>query len=155
MSFNPNNFIKIADDLVKDKNYDNESGYRTVIGRAYYGCYLYARDGLGLQKWQPTKGKGGEIHKVVSTTLKSKDGLKGDLLSTLRRKRNLADYISDKTEVRFFRSIYRNPSELITALWTIKESVLKGLGVGFNLPPKTIKIINYLILCQYLRRPIS
>ena len=98
MSFKPIDFLKIADDLLKDKNYDHPAGYRTVIGRAYYGCFLCSRDRLGLQKWQPRKGKKRvEIHKIVIGTLKSKDGMKGDFLSKLRRKRNDADYDMDLT----------------------------------------------------------
>ena len=96
MSFKPTDFLKIADDLLKDKNYDHPAGYRTVIGRAYYGCFLYTRDSLGLQTWQPRKGKKrGEIHKVVIGTLKSRDSMKGDCLSKLRRKRNDSDYNLD------------------------------------------------------------
>lgn len=58
------------------------------------------------------------------------------------RKRNLIEFISDITEVNFFRSKYKSSNDLITALWTIKESVLKGLGEGFNYSPKTIRIRN-------------
>ena len=93
MSFNPNDFIKIADDLLKDKNYDHPAGYRTIIGRTYYGCFLHFRDIFGLQSWRPRSGrKKGEIHQVVITTLKSRDRTKGDFLWRLRNKRNAADY---------------------------------------------------------------
>lgn len=93
MSFNPTDFLKIADSLLKDKKYDNAAVYRTVIGRAYYGCFLYTRNNLGLQNWQPRKGgKKGDIHYIVIMTLKSKDQKKGDFLWSLRNKRNKADY---------------------------------------------------------------
>ena len=48
------------------------------------------------QSHHPRKGKKrGDIHKIVIGTLKSKDGMKGDFLSKLRRKRNDADYDMD------------------------------------------------------------
>ena len=118
MSFKPTDFLSIAEDLVKDKDYDHAAGYRTIIGRAYYGCFLYARDGLGLQNWQPTKDKKrGEIHREVITLLKSKDSTRGDFLSKLRWKRNNADYnlnlIIDKNDaiyaIKLAKKITANP----------------------------------------------
>ena len=40
--FNPDDFLILANKLIDDNDYTDESRYRTVIGRAYYSAFLTA-----------------------------------------------------------------------------------------------------------------
>lgn len=53
---------------------------------------------------------------------------------------DLLKYLADDREIDLFKDIFNDPSDLITAIWTIKEAILKGLGIGFGLSPKQLRI---------------
>jgi hypothetical protein len=52
MVFDPNKFLNLAIYLRIDsnRNYDTESKYRTVIGRAYYAAFLFSKKFLEEEK---------------------------------------------------------------------------------------------------------
>lgn len=53
---------------------------------------------------------------------------------------DLLKYLADDDEIAILKTGFKSPSDLITAIWTIKEAVLKGLGIGFGITPKELKI---------------
>ena len=94
MSIESHDFINLANKLLNDKGYkDNEATFRTIISRAYYGCFLYLIPKLGLNyTTYLRKHKQGEIHQKVIDTLKDRDPTSGSFLESLRRSRNKSDY---------------------------------------------------------------
>jgi uncharacterized protein (UPF0332 family) len=98
MSYDWQQYIQMADELNQSPitlTVDTETCHRTAISRAYYGCFIQARnllrdfDGYILPR-------GAEIHAFVIRELKTDgDGRRyriGRNLSTLREYRNLVDY---------------------------------------------------------------
>ena len=49
-------------------------------------------------------------------------------------------YISDPQEVEELREAREPTADLVTRIWTLKEAVMKGLGVGLNISPKQLRI---------------
>jgi len=88
--YDPREFYRLANKLVDDINYDQDSRNRTAIGRAYYSAFLFARKRL------QDLGKGFSsdyrVHEEVITSLGEKNHLAGSHLNTLRDHRNDADY---------------------------------------------------------------
>lgn len=95
MGFDCNDFLKLSKALLADSNYcDNtfsEAAMRTIISRAYYAAFLYARQQLE-QKHRVRFNKKARVHKQVMIKLKTYDRTLGGLLHTLRENRNKADY---------------------------------------------------------------
>ena len=46
MPITPKEFNDLAKSLIKDKNYENEPGWRTAISRLYYGAFLGIRENM-------------------------------------------------------------------------------------------------------------
>lgn len=55
---------------------------------------------------------------------------------------DLLEYLADDREIDSLKNVFKDTSDLITVIWTVKESVLKGLGIGFGLSPKQLKIFS-------------
>jgi phosphopantetheinyl transferase len=62
-----------------------------------------------------------------------------DIEKVRAHKRIMLDYIATEPESRLFRS---SLNENITAIWTIKESVMKAVGIGLGLSPKQLIILR-------------
>jgi len=56
------------------------------------------------------------------------------------RKKLLLHYIAEQQELVRVKDFFGTDTDETTLIWTIKESVMKGLGVGMNIPPKQIVI---------------
>jgi phosphopantetheinyl transferase len=55
-------------------------------------------------------------------------------------KDSLATYIAEDKELDLVQDFFHSHTDKITLVWTIKESVMKALGVGFKISPKRVKI---------------
>ena len=94
MSFDPKEFIELASSLNGDKlltNISEEAIKRTIIGRAYYGAFLYARNKVGYQI-----DKTGNVHYKVAQLFTDKIDMTeqkiGKYLGELHDFRKTADY---------------------------------------------------------------
>ena len=83
MTFDPNEFLRLADELGQHTN--DEAKLRVAIGRAYYSVMLRTRKGLGVT------GKR-NIHNRVIVSLRKVDKAAGDQLAKLETLRGVADY---------------------------------------------------------------
>jgi phosphopantetheinyl transferase len=52
----------------------------------------------------------------------------------------LLRYISSPKEIGLVRNFFGKSTNYITLIWVIKEAVLKGLGTGFGVSPRQVKI---------------
>ena len=103
MSFDPYQFLEIANDILDIRYLQTPGGYRTSVNRVYYASFLYIRKFIqeaGIRIRQDYNQ-----HEDVITILKEHDYFRGDLLYKLRRERNKADYnlnanISNKITLR-------------------------------------------------------
>ena len=84
MSFDPNDFLRVADGLAQGS--DDEASLRTAVGRAYYGVFLQARERLGIH------GQRRRVHGIVIGRLRSADPAAGNQLDKLEALRGAADY---------------------------------------------------------------
>ena len=57
-------------------------------------------------------------------------------------KKSLLNYIADKEEIDLVKDFFGIQTDVITLIWIIKESVMKGIGTGFSISPKQVKIIR-------------
>jgi len=58
--------------------------------------------------------------------------------------RELVDYIVDQRELNVVaRTIQGSTDQLVTTVWTIKEAVMKALGFGLAIAPKSVVISNH------------
>ena len=55
---------------------------------------------------------------------------------------SLANYIAESNELILVQDFFNDQTDKITLTWTIKESVMKALGVGFKISPKQVKIVG-------------
>lgn len=94
MIFDPKKYIVLANDIINDSNYDEQTRYRSSISRAYYAAFLVARDKLKAKYpiYFKENDDNENIHKKIIEFLKSTHPHIGDMLFNLRRKRNKADY---------------------------------------------------------------
>lgn len=73
-------------------------------------------------------------------------------------KDSLANYISEADELSIVQDFFNTQMDKITLVWTIKESVMKALGVGFKISPRQVKItrrINKFFEVEVLDSKIS
>lgn len=92
MPLDPELFLDQARRLAGDA--ENEADYRSAISRAYYACHLVARDALfGVD----ARGGGRPWRWRVINSVDKVPGLRYDarLLRTLKRMREVADYVTD------------------------------------------------------------
>ena len=57
-------------------------------------------------------------------------------------KKSLLDYITNQNEADLVQDFFGTQTDIISLVWVIKESVMKGVGVGFGIPPKQVEIIG-------------
>jgi len=55
---------------------------------------------------------------------------------------SLANYIAEPEELLLVENFFNNQTDKITLVWTVKESVMKALGIGFKISPKQVKIVG-------------
>ena len=106
--FDPADFFTLAQALITDSS--SEASVRSAIGRAYYACYLTARDELyGIDATRLTNSekkrlvpKSPSVHGAVRVAVATNRNLKpgkakrlADQLSQLFELRKLADYERD------------------------------------------------------------
>lgn len=86
MAFDPVEFYRLGGEIFNRQD-GSEREYRTVIGRAYYGAFLAARDKAGITS------ASGSIHlETANHYLKTNQSAIGNRLNGLRLQRNAADY---------------------------------------------------------------
>ncbi len=56
--------------------------------------------------------------------------------------RSLLSYVAGTEELDHVRNYYDHGIDEITIIWTIKESVMKGLGSGLDMNPKQVRITD-------------
>jgi uncharacterized protein (UPF0332 family) len=82
--------LEIANKLLADRKYQDEAGWRTAVGRAYYAAFLRTKKKLEeLGSSFPDTEK---IHQEVIQKLMERHTDLGNKLDTLRDKRVDADY---------------------------------------------------------------
>jgi len=93
MSFNPLELLRLCKSLNKVASGVNpETIARTIISRAYYSAFLYAREYLRIKHHVLFTGKG-QDHIIVENALMTKvDRQLGSTIRTLRENRRVADY---------------------------------------------------------------
>lgn len=118
MSFNSIDFYHLAIwlDTQQDSNLI-EARMRTIISKAYYGAFLFARDKAGITD------NSGYVHELVQKHYYAvkKSKLANDL-NKLRFERNKADYKLNQTIT---------PLNAKNAL-SISRNILKNLGATLN-----------------------
>ena len=55
---------------------------------------------------------------------------------------SLANYIAEPKELLLVENFFNDQTDKITLVWTIKESVMKAMGIGFKISPKQVKILR-------------
>jgi uncharacterized protein (UPF0332 family) len=137
--FDPQSFLDLAEALLKDRSYHEETKSRTSIGRAYYAIFLNVRETLPRRIKSQARGS---THLWLIDLLKTSqtNGNRrfGFSLQNLRDDRNKADYELDP---------FYGPTE--TALRLIKAKMLwndicvfKNLALG-QPPSILLSIVAY------------
>lgn len=91
VSYDPRQFLEIADRLIRDRHYEREGRIRTAIGRAYYAAFLVAMK--RLQELGHSFRRIQRLHKdVIDRLMKDKYYSIGSKLNTLLDYRVDADY---------------------------------------------------------------
>lgn len=92
--FRPRKFLKLATQLIDDRDYEELCRIRTAVGRAYYAAFLYVRAKLGSLGY--TLPDDHTVHRaVIDTLMERKDTTIGSQLDALFEKRRIADYYMD------------------------------------------------------------
>lgn len=66
-----------------------------------------------------------------------------DIEKIRSRSYEMLSYITIKSEQDLFKTTSSSVSQMITQVWTVKEAILKGLGVGLRISPKDVVINSY------------
>lgn len=90
MPFDPYEFLNTARELSEDRAYQDESGFRTSISRAYYSAFLATHK--RLQEMGRSFPEAETIHAAVITAVTEINSMAGNTLETLRNQRVNADY---------------------------------------------------------------
>lgn len=88
MSFNWREYIKLAEDLIKNQT---EASLRSSISRSYYGAFCIARNKKGYKEYKE-KNIHWEVINGYKNSNKENEQKIGILLDALRKDRNKADY---------------------------------------------------------------
>ena len=122
--FNPEEVIDLAEYL---SSLEGEASARSVISRAYYGVFLFARDLADIDDESPTAHFDTWKHYVECGEGEVADGLR-----QLRRQRNVADYktnlkVSMRQSVEALKTCRRTRAALNRIAGRIRYRT--GLGV--------------------------
>ena len=94
--FSPRKFLKLATQLVADRNYEEPCRIRTSIGRAYYAAFLYVKEKMERLGYHFPDDH--TVHqKVIDALMDRGDTKMGSKLDRLLEKRRDADYYTDKS----------------------------------------------------------
>ena len=133
MPLDPKLFLGQARRL--ERGAENEADYRSAISRAYYACHLVARDALfGVD----AGGGGRPSHWRVINSLDKVSGRRQDarLLQTLKRMREVADYVTDslhpEVQERFGAARVSDWEGLAAAALAVADALIPRLR---RLPP--------------------
>jgi len=110
---------KDFDQTVTIKN--SKSGRPYINGKNDFFCSISHSYGHGIGIVSPFK-VGADIEKVRP------------------HDRFLLNYIADIEEINLVSDFFGNQTDVVTLIWVIKESVMKGVGVGLKIPPKQVTI---------------
>jgi uncharacterized protein (UPF0332 family) len=109
MASEPEDYLTFADRLLRDDTMVGEAVYRTIISRAYYAIFLFARDLLEREGTR-LRGGGERSHTDVWEYLLSTEDSNGVSLgqqgNDLRAARTIADY-------RFHRNVSLKDAETV------------------------------------------
>lgn len=90
LPMDPYRFFEVCNDLLQDDAYQDEGGYRTAIGRAYYSAFHVVKGRLeevGLSFREDHR-----VHSEVIRGANRKNSMVGNQLDQLFENRKLADY---------------------------------------------------------------
>ncbi len=90
MVLDPHEFLEIANQLYEDKDYQFESGWRTIVSRAYYSSFLASMK--KLEDLGASFSNVDRIHQEVIEAMMDKSSPVANKLETLRKRRVDADY---------------------------------------------------------------
>ncbi len=126
--FNARDFFDLG--LKIAEAYDNESGYRTAIGRVYYACHLIGRDATLQKGWFRPKYKG-EDHSGLCKILKEHDPkIVGPKMRDLLEMREHADYHIKKCrdeDCSYCQSVENGLSLVTQQLWERAKSIASDI----------------------------
>lgn len=155
MPFNPNDFVKLAEQLSLDTNYDKikEAALRTCLSRSYYGVFLFIRELLiinimhGQLKQLFIKiAKSGLIHACIKEIIGKTHRFLEKTYGDLHRLRKESDY-NLSTEIK--------EKEAKKAI-IIADKIIKELPkVRITLGDPTRKKILENIIQKYYNKLIS
>ena len=57
-------------------------------------------------------------------------------------KKSLLNYVANQEEIDVVQDFFGTQTDVMTLIWVIKESVMKGVGAGFSIAPKQLEIIS-------------
>jgi len=108
-----------SSDKVIVNNLDN--GQPSIIGQEHVRCSIAHSYGWGIGAVAPCR-IGVDIEKVRP------------------HKKTLLRYISNPKEIKVVGNFFGTDTDDVTLIWVIKEAVMKGLGTGFEVSPRQVKI---------------
>jgi uncharacterized protein (UPF0332 family) len=123
MSFDWSEFLKLADELLKNPNSPGpkEASLRSATSRAYYAAFCCARN-FARDNENFTPYNNAQDHREIRNHFRQRGGRVRRKIATdlnrLRDNRNKADY----------NDVVRRPSDLAQASVTIAQSVLSALN---------------------------
>ncbi len=149
MNFNPIDFLQLARQLYKDRDYIQiqQAAYRTSISRIYYAVFLLLRELISekavetsLAMEYSTIAKSGRIHSFIKKSLERSDRYLGKIYGSLFLKRKHADYEMEK---EFYAKDIEEALKISEEIMNKKDKIEKSL---------TPQIISIIIL-DYLNNP--
>ena len=149
MNFNPIDFLRLARQLYKDRDYIQiqQAAYRTSISRIYYAVFLLMRELISKKAAETSLAteyskiaKSGRIHSFIKKSLEKSDRYLGKIYGSLFLKRKLADYEMEK---EFYAKDIEEALKISEEIMNRKDNIEELL---------TRQIISNIIL-DYLNKP--
>lgn len=127
MPLDPEMFLGQARRL--ERGAENEADYRSAISRAYYACHLVARDALfGVDAGGGRRPSHWQVINSLDKVPRRQDAR---LLQTLKRMREVADYITDalhpEVQERFGAARVSDWEGLAAAALTVADVLIPRL----------------------------
>ena len=92
--FKPRKFLKLAEGLILDEDYEKPARIRTAVGRAYYASHLFLKEKMQQAGWQIPEDH--SVHNfIINELLETEVAHIGSKLDHLLQKRRDADYYMD------------------------------------------------------------